>query len=536
MKMPAILRRLAAGRAFKPGIFAKLFLALLFSLLLLLGATLASMHWSFRHGLAEYLHRVEIEKLGKVVDTLSAAYRREGGWDFLREDRHVWYELLHRSLGEREDEGEPRDRPHPRPERERFRPPPPDMGGPPDFDDVFGPPPDRPPDFHEPRDFREPPGPHGPHGRRGPPRDPLFLPGRLRLLDAERRPVTGRPPLDDAQETLLPIAADGKTVGWLALAPNRLITDRLALSFLEQQIQANFAVLGLALLMSAFVSLFLAKHLLSPLKRIAGGLKSLAEGAYEVKIERAGRDELGDLARDFNLLARVLQRNETSRRQWIADISHELRTPLSILRGEIEALLDGIRQATPERLRSLHAETLALGKLVDNLYELSLSDLGAMHYRFAPVDLAALLTDAAAGFAARFQDKGIALRLPELAQRDLTVSGDAQRLRQLFANLLENACRYTDAGGRCEIALARTKTAAIAEIRDSAPGVPKEALARLFDRFYRADASRSREHGGAGLGLAICQNIVDAHGGRIAAAASPLGGISIRVEIPLLPT
>jgi two-component system sensor histidine kinase BaeS len=105
----------------------------------------------------------------------------------------------------------------------------------------------------------------------------------------------------------------------------------------------------------------------------------------------------------------------------------------------------------------------------------------------------------------------------------------------LFANLLENACRYTDAGGRCEIALAPSGGMAVAEIRDSAPGVPEEALARLFERFYRVDASRSREHGGAGLGLAICQNIVEAHGGRIAAAASPLGGLSVRVEIPLLP-
>jgi two-component system sensor histidine kinase BaeS len=208
---------------------------------------------------------------------------------------------------------------------------------------------------------------------------------------------------------------------------------------------------------------------------------------------------------------------------------------LSFLRGEIEALVDGLWACSPERLGSLHQEVLALGKLVDDLYTLSISDLGAMSYRWAPVDLAELLGEVASGVAARFQDKGMALRLPQTAGSHLRLSGDAARLRQLFSNLLENSWRYTDPGGVCEIRWHKDKQRAQIEIHDSAPSVPAPALPQLFERLYRVDASRSREHGGAGLGLAICKNIVEAHNGDISAHDSPLGGLCIRLEFPLTP-
>jgi two-component system sensor histidine kinase BaeS len=262
---------------------------------------------------------------------------------------------------------------------------------------------------------------------------------------------------------------------------------------------------------------------------MAAGVRRLASGEYAVAIP-AGGDELGDLARDFNLLGRTLQRNEEARRDWIADISHELRTPLTVLRGEIEAMQDGLRPVSLEGVASLHAEVLSLGKLVDDLYELSLSDLGALDYRREPVSLAEIAVSAVETHRLRFEDKGVALTLGPM--RPSVVYGDRRRLAQLLGNLLENSVRYTDPGGRCEVCLEANATSSVVTIDDSAPGVPAELNERLFERLYRVEGARTREHGGAGLGLAICRNIVEAHGGLIAALASPLGGLRIRLELP----
>jgi two-component system sensor histidine kinase BaeS len=490
---------------------AKLFLAVLTSILVLLGAVIGSEQWSFRRGLADYLHRVEIERLGKLVANLASAYREEGGWEFLREDHHRWMELLRQSLGNGAAGSEPHRPPPPRGSPARDHEP----------SHGFGPPPDDgPPPHHEP-----PPG----HG------DPLGLIDRLRLLDAGRNMIAGPPwrPEGGETETLVSVEVDGRVAGWLGLAPSGLITDRLALDFLEQQAHSRILVLGLGLLIAVVASLLLARHLLAPIRRIAAATRALAGGHYAARIDVSGGDEIADLGRDFNLLAKTLAGNEEARRQWVADISHELRTPLSILRGEIEALQDGIRTVTPERIRSLHGEVLALSRLVDDLYQLSLSDLGGMDYRWESLDLGELVAEAMADFAARFQERGVRLDDPPQPGAELAVLGDRRRLRQLLANLLENSCRYTDAGGSCRIQLARESGRAVLQVDDAAPGVPPQSLPRLFERLYRVDASRSREHGGAGLGLAICRNIVDAHGGTIGAAPSPLGGLRIRVELPL---
>lgn len=503
----------------KLNILAKLFLALFFSLLVLSGAMMASVQWSVRTGFAEYLHKVEAQRLATLAGKLAEAYGENGAsWNFLRGNREYWFEFLHDQFAQ-EDAPETPGLPvesarAPSPEEL----PPEDLFGPADFPSPFGPPPGAPP-------------PHGPH--HGPPPEGPHFAGRLRLLDAERLPVAGPPHAihRDEKETLHAVIWNGNTVGWLAFASPTAITDRLQLAFLQQQAQVAIAILALALAVSVLVSWLLARQFLLPVRRIAAGAQALAAGRFDTQIHVSSRDELGRLAHDFNLLARTLQRNEQDRRRWVADISHELRTPLAILRGEIEALQDGIREFSPERLRSLHAEVLGLSKLVDDLYELSLYDLGALQYRMETVDLGDLLEETAAGFRARFADRGIRLDGPQPAC--LMISGDSRRLRQLFSNLLENSCRYTDPGGVCEIRLGQEDGRAVAEFRDSAPGVPEEALARLFERLYRVDKSRSRELGGAGLGLAICRNIVEAHGGDIQAFPSSCGGLGIRVALPL---
>ena len=232
-------------------------------------------------------------------------------------------------------------------------------------------------------------------------------------------------------------------------------------------------------------------------------------------------------------MALTLEQNEKARRLWFADISHELRTPLAVLIGETEGLLEGIREITPEAVRSLHGEALRLNHLVDDLYQLALLDLGKLTYHKETFDLTGLIDSVIETFAPQSAAKGIALSrdLPQAPWK--TVHADRQRLRQMLVNLFDNSLKYTDPGGAIMVRLLYTDGRAVIELEDSAPGVPCGQLERLFDRLYRVEGSRSRASGGAGLGLAICKSIVEAHDGAITARQSSLGGLLIRVVLPL---
>jgi two-component system sensor histidine kinase BaeS len=359
----------------------------------------------------------------------------------------------------------------------------------------------------------------------------MFLGRRLRLLDENRLHVIG-PHYGGNDEVFRPIVLDNVIVGWLAVRPVTAFTDRLVLSFLEQQKRANTLIFALALGLSMLVSLILARVFLAPIRRLANGVQALAEGRYDTQITPSSRDELGQLARHFNLLAQTLQSNEKARRQWIADIAHELRTPLAILKGEIEAMQDGIRQPTPDSLRSLHGEVSALTKLVGDLHELSVSDMGAMNYRRVQTDLAEVLREVCEQFAQRFANGGLELVNRIAADAIYPVFADPSRLSQLFSNLLENSCRYTDSPGLCEITVDNADQTVAVNFRDTGPGVADEDLPKLFDRLYRVDKSRSRDLGGSGLGLSIAKNIVEAHGGTITAQQCEYGGLWIRVSLP----
>jgi two-component system, OmpR family, sensor histidine kinase BaeS len=237
------------------------------------------------------------------------------------------------------------------------------------------------------------------------------------------------------------------------------------------------------------------------------------------------------LARDFNQLAYTLERNEQMRREFMADVSHELRTPLAVLRGELEAIEDGVRSLDQNAMKSLQGEVSMLSKLVDDLYELSLADVGALTYRKAPCRLNGLLEHSVAMFQERLNARRLRVEL-ELPSQPLELMADADRLQQLFSNLLENAVRYTDPGGLVRISAAVERDELRIEFMDSGPGVSASQLPRLFERFYRGESSRNRESGGAGLGLAICRSIALAHGGSLSADHSPLGGLWLTLRLP----
>jgi len=351
---------------------------------------------------------------------------------------------------------------------------------------------------------------------------------RLALLDAARRPVVGNPGLaDDA--AVRPIVVDERVVGWVARSPYRRLTSAADVAFQQEQRRSAWIIAALAVVLAAALALVLARAFLLPLKRVAQATHRLAAGAYDTRVAVRSRDEVGQLGADFNELARALEKNEQLRRRFIADVSHELRTPLAVARAEIEAIEDGVRPLTRESLGSLKHEVGALGKLVEDLYQLSLADVGALAYRKERVDVAEVARETVEAFGERLSERDIRVEA-DLHGADAFADGD--RLAQAFRNLLENSLRYTDAGGRLRIGVRSAAGRVAVEFEDSAPGVPADSLPHLFERFYRVEGSRSRAHGGAGLGLAIVRSIVEAHGGEIAARASPLGGLAVSISLP----
>lgn len=457
-------------------ISTRLFLAILTILAVVVAVVGLATRWSFERGFIGYLNEQAEARTAEVLPRVRQAYARHGSWDFLRNDRQAWFALM------------------------------------------------RPADLAE---------WNGNDGATLPPPPNSDLTGavvRVGLLDAQEQFVAGYRQVNEALPKK-PVVVDGRTVGWLVLAPFEEGTEGADRRFQRSQTRGMAGVAVLALLMAAALAWWLSRRLTQPVTRLARATHQLAAGHHDVRVDLDRRDEIGVLADDFNRLAETLERNQTLRQEFLADVSHELRTPLAVLRGEVEALQDGVRPLTRDAIASLQAEVMQLEKLVNDLSELALSDVGALSYRMERLDLAELARQVAAPHAAALQRLGLTLRL-DLPGGPVPVLGDAARLRQLLDNLLTNSGRYTDAPGQVVLSVSASDGQARLAVSDSAPSVPEAELSRLFDRLYRVDASRNRESGGAGLGLAIARNIVLAHQGQIGASPSPLGGVCMAIALP----
>jgi len=326
-------------------LWQRLFIAFATLSVLALAGFAAWQQQEFRRGFLGYLDEVALERLQPAGVRLANAYAETGSWDFLRAQPNRFGELIDL-----------------RPQR-RDRRPPPDADANSNRAPPF-PPDDAPP--APPGEFDGPPG--GPPPGRPPPHGPPDLMPRLLLLDASGAFVAGNRnvPLD-APST--PVELEGRRIGTLHLAPLPQLNDVLDLAFAREQVR-NATLTGIAVLAGAFVLAFaLARWLLKPVHALAEGTRALAAGNYERRLGVERKDELGRLAEDFNHLAATLEQHREARRRWGADIAHELRTPLSVLRGEIQALQDGVRQTTPAALDSLQAECDRLGGLIEDLYQ-----------------------------------------------------------------------------------------------------------------------------------------------------------------------
>lgn len=483
----------------KLSITQKLVAAFIGLTLLVLIATLGLARWSFKQGFLDYVNALEHTRLEQIRAELADEYLSAGGnWASLTEQRFT--ALMRRSV----------------PRELNGSPPPLGMQGPPGGAG------------------ETPPPPRGlaaqrPGTRRIPP---------TALYDVAGNLVAGVSfAVADGLTTRVPIMLDGKSIGELHSEPRRHLNSPLETEFSRQQLNTSW-ILGISSLVLAFaVSALLARGLLAPIRRMIGGVAQLSSGDYSHRMNESRGDELGQLTQGLDRLGSTLEANQSSRKRLLADVSHELRTPLTVLTGEIEALKDGMREFDQVQLESLDQEVQRLRFLVDDLYALSISDVGGLRYEFATVDLAQCLQHATDGTRKRALAMGIEVALEHpagsAAKFVLPVQADAQRIDQLLQNILENSLAYTDAPGRVAVTMAQTKTAALVTIDDTAPSVKEADCEQLFDPLVRQEASRSRRTGGAGLGLAICRSIVAAHGGSISASPSAMGGLSISIEIPL---
>ena len=479
----------------------KAFIALAALLVVLVLLFAGFSRWALQRGLGPYVAGVELARMDWLAERLQQHHAQNGGWDALRRQPQLWRQL---------------------------RQPGPDRQG--------GPPP-RPPErdgFPRERDMPPPPPPDG-----GPP----SIYGRLGLLDADGKLVEGSPPRAGAARLLL-VGTDNATIGHLVLSPPDDLHSEADRAFLREHMGfvawTGLAGLALALALSAW----LARRWLAPVQALAEGARAIAGGRLDTRVPVAGDDELAQLARTFNDMAGQLAGIEASRRQWLGDVAHELRTPLAAMRAEIEALQDGIRPWGDKTALRLHRQVMRLIQLVGDLRASLDGAAAAPAPHHVPVHPLALLAEALATMQPRLAQARMHVQPPEPQSPEPLLLGDAQQLHQVFSNLLENTLRYTDPDGALHITAHtlrdhHARTWLRLHWDDSAPGVADHELPYLFERLYRAESSRTRAEGdvgGSGLGLAISRAIVQAHGGRITAQHSPLGGLRIVLDLPLIDT
>ena len=357
--------------------------------------------------------------------------------------------------------------------------------------------------------------------------DRLGLSSRLSLYDANRQFVVGEP--SDDQVSFRPIVVNNKVVGYLGLKPVLDQDDALSINFFSNQKRYLLLVYGLTFLTSLIAALLLATYFKKPIQRLLNATRELTKGHYQHQVKINRNDELGDLSTEINQLAVILDQHERSRRQWVADTSHELKTPLAVLQAQIEAMQDGIRKPTPEHFEAMLRQVTSLKKLTQDLADLAQAEAQQLTCYLAEVNPWNVLLQEVENFKPKFVQANLSISVQgEGANLQL----DIDRFKQIMVNLLGNSIRYTEAGGEVRVHTEQSATHWSVIVDDSPFGLTDEQLARLGERFYRVDDSRTRSTGGTGLGLALSGKIAQALGGKLSFEHSPLGGLRCKLTFP----
>lgn len=459
----------------------KLFVTWLFSSALLIVAMVIIMQWSVDRGMLEYINTREANSLQPVISSLENSFQKNQNWEEFANKPRLFNHFIHnirRTNVERRLNREIANGPQ---------------------------------QHRRPSHFRQ--------------RLPMIT---YSLFNPDKSLITGNP--NTEIQLLIPVNLDGNTVAWLGMRRHQKITEIFELQFLNSTKNILLITAIVMIMLSVAFTLPLARHFVSPIQKITDFVHNLSRGSYEAKLTIKRSDEFSKLANDINELSTTLKENDNIRKRWLADISHELRTPLAILRGEIEAMVDGIRPSNQQNLASLQQEAIHLSNLVDDLYELSSADIGGLRYQKEKIDLGRVLQQQLEHHTAISAERGLTLELNLTS--GIFIYADIKRFNQLIDNLIDNACKYTDAKGVISIKLKADKHVVTLVIEDSAPGVPEESLNKMFDHLFRVEDSRNRKTGGSGLGLAIVKRIIDAHQGTIVARHSSLGGVQITMTFP----
>ena len=357
--------------------------------------------------------------------------------------------------------------------------------------------------------------------------DRLGLSSRLSLYDEKHQFIVGEPATD--QIAYRPILVDQKVVGYLGLKPVLDQDDASSINFFSNQKRYLLLVYALTVLSSLVAALLMATYFKKPIQRLLNATLELTRGNYQHQVVIKRNDELGDLSNQLNHLADILHQHEESRRQWVADTSHELKTPLAVLQAQIEAMQDGIRKATPEHLDAMMRQVSSLKKLTQDLADLAQADAQQLKCYFAEVNPWDVVLQEVDNFKSTFEQNQLEV---SLSGEGALLSLDRDRFKQIIVNLLGNCVRYTEQGGKIQIHTQQNEHEWVLYVDDSPFGLSDEQLARLGERFYRVDDSRTRSTGGTGLGLALSCKLAQALGGSLAFNHSPLGGLRCVLTFP----
>jgi len=499
----------------------------LFSVFIIFAAVLVSaivgfIQWSLDKGMIDYVNQREVNALKPFMLQLTRLHQQEGDWQELYLDHRLFERMLKQSLKGTD-----------------FALPPPGNRPPPRLGENTN------------LERRAPPPPRGHRKERLLKKgsqsklqqnSPMFSrkrppvkqhPVSYALLDAGKNYVVGDHQ-KSRQYSYSPLFIDDKVIGYLAISKRNRLVKGYELDFVEQQKDDLWYIALAVMLLVLLVTFPFARHLLSPLDSLTKGMHKLTQGHYKTRLENKRKDEFSQLSRDFNELAKTLMENENARKRWLANISHELRTPVAILKGELEAVIDGVRALSIEQIHSAHQEVSHLQCLIADLHALTSTDIGGMSYRKTSLDLVRFIDDESNKLQGYLNKAGLEL-VCNISVAKAMVFADQTRLCQLLDNLINNCIKYAATATKVELSLKINTTLNQVNlvVEDNGIGVEDKHLALLFEHLYRVDDSRNRKTGGSGLGLSICAHIVQAHQGSIVAKTSSLGGLAIHICMPL---
>jgi signal transduction histidine kinase len=358
------------------------------------------------------------------------------------------------------------------------------------------------------------------------------------LLDAQDHIVVDHgQPVDPATsavytpvsgETVIPIMVNGQEVGKFVIGQHTPPSERsFTFRFLQPVLLASLVLAVFATL----IGLILTRRVVSPLAEVIAAAEEIAGGRLQTRVKVQAPDDLRDLSDSFNKMAESMERSDRERREMLADIAHELRTPLTILRGRLEGIIDGVYPADEKHIGPALEETYLLERLVEDLRLLTLAESRQLPFEKQLLDLNELARHVINIFQAQAEENKVELSMQSDAE-DVKVLMDPGRTEQVIGNLVNNALRFVPSGGRVWIEVHRENERISICVNDNGPGVAEADLPYIFNRFWRGDRSRSRTSGGAGLGLAIARQLVEAQGGNISAGNLPGGGLQVKCEFP----